>query len=159
MTIPFTPLTTTISIAPQIDADDIRRAAAMGIRTIVSNRPDSEEDNPVPAAELAAIAKAHGIAFHHVPVIGFEVTDQDSIDAVATVLERVEEPVLLFCRTGTRSALLWAQIAVRELGVAAVEAIAARAGQDISVIEDELIALSMPAAVEARPLDVTATAA
>ena len=138
----FISLTPTISVAGQIDATDIEHAAAMGYKTIICNRPDSEEGVTFSSTQAAVRARELGMAFHYVPVIGFEVTDEDNISTVADVLRNAEEPVLLYCKSGTRCTLLWAQIYVGELGVDAVEATASAAGYDISVIEDELTELA-----------------
>lgn len=135
----FIELTPNVFVAGQLSAEDFERAAAMGFRTVICNRPDHEEDVTVPSREAEVRAKAAGMVFHNVPIAGFEVTDEDNVDAVASAFEASTAPVLMYCRTGTRCALLWAQIAVAELGVAKVEEITANAGYDISIIEDELI--------------------
>ncbi len=134
----FIELTPSVSVAGQISADDVERAAAMGYRTLICNRPDYEDGVTIVSKEAELRAKAAGMDFYDIPVVGYEVTDDENVDAVAAALEEADAPVLLYCRTGTRCTLLWAQIAVAELGVAKVEEIAATAGYDITVIEDEL---------------------
>lgn len=153
----FIELTSSVSVAGQISADDIERAAAMGFRTIICNRPDYEDGVTVPSKEVELRAKAAGMAFYNIPVVGYEVTDEDNVEAVAAALDEADAPVLLYCRTGTRCTLLWAQIAVSELGVARVEEIAADAGYDITVIEDELT--ERAGSAEPAPLHLESAAA
>ena len=57
------------------------------------------------------------------------------IDAMATALAEAGGPVLAFCRSGTRSTLLWALARGRDGGdPAALAATAAAAGYDLSPI-------------------------
>ena len=54
-------LTESLSVAPQLSLEDIGRAAELGFRTIISNRPDGEESGQPPAASLQARARQLGI--------------------------------------------------------------------------------------------------
>jgi uncharacterized protein (TIGR01244 family) len=102
-----------ISAAGALDRDDIEALAAQGVRTIVNNRPDGEDRGQLPAAEAGAVAAAHGVAYHHIPVTGPSLSKAD-VDAFAAVLASAEEPVVAHCRSGTRSALLWALVRLRD---------------------------------------------
>ncbi len=126
----FRVLSDTVRVAPQIALSDVTEAAALGVRTIVSNRPDGEDPGQPTAAEVASAAKAVGIDFVHAPVTGFP--DEAAIAAVGDVL-KAGEPVLMFCRSGTRSAMTWA-IALGQAGAEpeALRQAAAGAGYDLS---------------------------
>lgn len=118
-------------IAGQIEPADIAELAAMGVAAIVNNRPDHEERGQPTSAEIEAAAHAAGITYAYVPIAG-----GFPADAVATVQIRIGQghpPVLLFCRSGMRSAALWA-LARRADGQAADDLIAAAAtaGQELS---------------------------
>jgi uncharacterized protein (TIGR01244 family) len=90
---------------------------------IVNNRPDGEEPGQPDSAEIEAAARAAGLDYRHIPIAGgFPAA---AVEAVAEALDR--GPVLLFCRTGTRSTYAWA-LARSSRGAAADGLIAAAAG-------------------------------
>ncbi len=124
-------LSATVWAAPQLAIDDLAEAAAMGIRCVVNNRPDGEEPGQPTSAEMQAAVRAAGMTYVHAPVAGMP--GPDAVRAVADVLE-TDEPVLMFCRSGTRSTFAWA-LAMRALERAEPDAIrqaAADAGYDLS---------------------------
>ena len=121
----FIPITSSLSVAPQIAPDDVAEAAAQGIRTIVNNRPDGESFDQPPGAEIAAACAAAGIAYVAIPIdhTGFSL---EQVDAMAEAMQ--SGPVLAFCRSGTRSCNLWALAAARQGGDPAEIMAAAAAG-------------------------------
>ncbi len=125
--------------SPQIDVDDIAEAAALGIGLIVNNRPEDESDDQTPGADIEAAATAAGIAYVAIPVThaGFSMPQVEAMqDALASAGDK---PVLAYCRSGTRSTLLWALAQARmgtDLGT--IAASAARAGYDVRPISQEL---------------------
>jgi uncharacterized protein (TIGR01244 family) len=131
-----------IAAAGSLDRDNIEALAQAGIRTIVNNRPDGEDFGQLPAAEAREAAEALGIAYHHIPVTAASLTRAD-VDAFAAVLATAPIPMVVHCRSGTRSTLLWALTRLREgadapaliaeaachgIDIAALPAIAARLG-------------------------------
>jgi uncharacterized protein (TIGR01244 family) len=131
---PVAPLAPGISAAGALDRDDIAALAASGVHTIVNNRPDGEDRGQLPAAEAKAVAAAHGIAYHHIPVTGPTLSKAD-VDAFAAVLASAEQPIVAHCRSGTRSALLWALVRLRAGDdPAALIGQAARSGIDIAAL-------------------------
>lgn len=126
----FRVLSDTVRVAPQIVLSDITEAAALGVKTVVSNRPDGEDPGQPTAAEVAVAAEAAGLDFVHAPISGFP--DEAAVSAVGEVLA-AGRPVLMFCRSGTRSAMVWA-LAMRRAGADAngLRDAAAGAGYDLS---------------------------
>jgi sulfide:quinone oxidoreductase len=123
-----------ISAAGSLDRADIERLAQQGVRTIINNRPDGEDAGQLPAAEAARLAAAHGIAYHHIPITMASLSPAD-VDAFAAVLARAPQPIVAHCRSGTRSALLWALVRLREGDdPAALIGAAARHGIDIAAL-------------------------
>lgn len=123
-----------IAAAGALDQRDIEALAAQGVRTIVNNRPDGEDPGQVPAAEARRIAEAHGIAYHHIPMTAASLSRAD-VDALVGVLESAATPIVLHCRSGTRSTLLWALTRLREgEDPQALIAAAARHGIDIAAL-------------------------
>ena len=93
--------------SPQIELADIEAAKAAGIALIVNNRPDGEDPSAPQSAEVGAAAEAAGIGYCVIPVshAGFSMAQ---IDAMGEALSSTEGRVLGYCRSGTRSTLLWA---------------------------------------------------
>ncbi len=126
-------LTDSLSVSPQVSLADIKRAAELGFRTIVSNRPDGEDAGQPPTAALQAHARQFGIDFIHQPVVPGQITDDD-VEVFATALRTARSPVLAYCRTGTRSTTLWALAQAGGAPATAILATAANAGYDLSAL-------------------------
>ncbi|MGJ8623372.1 MAG: TIGR01244 family sulfur transferase [Yoonia sp.] len=99
-------ITDGFTVSPQITAQDMDAINAAGFGTIICNRPDGEAADQPAFAEIEAAAKAAGIATLYVPIQGgaFDPTD---IAKFGAALTDMPQPVLAYCRTGTRSATLW----------------------------------------------------
>ena len=125
--------------SPQISVADIAAAAALGIGMIVNNRPEDESDDQTPGADIAEAAAAAGMAYVAIPVThaGFSMPQVEAMEAALAAAGG--KPVLAYCRSGTRSALLWA-LAQARMGtdLATIAASAARAGYDVSPISANL---------------------
>jgi len=103
----FIQLSQSLFVSGQIAAADVERAARSGIKAIVSNRPDGEEQMQPPAALLQEACTRQGIAFRHIPVRSGSIED-GQVAAFDAALADLPKPLLAFCRSGTRSASLWA---------------------------------------------------
>lgn len=135
----------TISVAPQIDPDDMAEIAASGFTAIVNNRPDGEDFGQPSGDEIAAAAAELGLTYTAIPIThaGFS---HPQIDAMAAVLADAKGPVLAYCRSGTRSCNLWAFAAVKAgAHPDAAMAKAAAAGYDLTGLRPLLDALSTAA--------------
>ena len=102
----FRKLDEKVIVAPQISVADIAEAKAQGVTLIINNRPDGESPNEPQGAEIEAAARAAGLDYIAIPV-GQGGFGQPQLDAMATALENAEGSVLAYCRSGTRSTLLW----------------------------------------------------
>src|SRR5580700_10122576 len=82
--------------------------------------------------EARGIAESHGIAYHHIPVTMASLSGAD-VEAFAEVLKTAPTPIVAHCRSGTRSALLWALARMRDgADPGSLIAEAARHGIDIA---------------------------
>lgn len=120
--------------SPQIGLDEVAEAKAMGIALIVNNRPEAESPDQVPGAEIEAAARAAGMDYVAIPVshAGFS---EPQVKAMADALDSAHGPVLAYCRSGTRSTLLWALArASKGEDPAALTDAAAAAGYDLTPI-------------------------
>jgi uncharacterized protein (TIGR01244 family) len=130
----FRALTDDVLVSPQIDAAAVAEAARQGVTLIVNNRPEGESPDQVAGAEIEAAARAAGLGYIAIPVThsGFS---EPQVTAMAEALEGAQGRVLAYCRSGTRSTLLWA-LAEAKGGAdpATLSEIAAAAGYDLSPI-------------------------
>ena len=117
-------------VAPQLEPDDFAEAAAMGIKTVINNRPDGEAHDQLSDAEARAAAEAHGLAYVYVPVVTGGIFP-DHIAEMKEAIDSHDGPFVAYCRSGTRSCHLWALVeAVDEDPDRLIEA-AATAGYDL----------------------------
>ena len=130
----FRKLTETVFASPQIGIAEVAAAKAQGIVLIVNNRPEEESDDQTPGAEIEAAASVAGIAYIAIPITHAGFSEQQ-VSAMARALQGAGGPVLAYCRSGTRSTLLWA-LAEASCGGSPedIAAKAAQAGYDISPV-------------------------
>ncbi|MFC4291478.1 TIGR01244 family sulfur transferase [Sphingorhabdus arenilitoris] len=132
-----------ISVSPQITLADIAAAKAQGVTIIVNNRPDGEDPSAPQGAEIEAAARAAGMDYVAIPVThaGFS---RSQIDAMNAALEKAKDgKMLAYCRSGTRSTLLWALAeAAKGESPRVIAAKAADAGYDVAPIQMMLDTLS-----------------
>ena len=130
----FRKVTEQVWVSPQILPADVTVAAAQGIVLIINNRPEDEAPDQPAGASIAAAAAAAGIGYLEIPVshAGFS---QPQVAAMGHALASAGGPVLAFCRSGTRSTLLWAlSEAAGGANPAELASAAAGAGYDLSPI-------------------------
>lgn len=118
-------------VAPQLRAEDFAAAAALGIRTVINNRPDGEAPDQLPSAEAERAARESGLAYVHLPVVSGAIFPEH-VRRLEELLASTEGPWLLYCRSGTRSCHLWALAACRRVPPAEIVEAARRAGYDLS---------------------------
>ena len=94
-------------VSEQITVDDIQTIKEAGFKTIFCNRPDNEEINQVTVESVKNAAVENGLKFIHQPVIGGQITQVD-VDQFGEYFDASEKPIFAYCRTGTRSSMLWA---------------------------------------------------
>ncbi len=103
----FRTLDDRVIVAPQIAADEIAAAKALGVTLIINNRPDGESPSEPQGAEIEAAAHDAGLDYVSIPV-GHGGFSQPQVDAMAAALNGAAGKTLAYCRSGTRSTLLWA---------------------------------------------------
>ncbi|MDQ2091385.1 TIGR01244 family sulfur transferase [Marimonas arenosa] len=124
-------LTPTISVSPQIGPDHAAEIAAAGFRTVICNRPDSENPPELHAAQIRAAVEAEGLTFLELPFDSRSLT-VDVVVKLREMFQSAEAPVLAYCRTGTRSTNAWALTQAGSIPPQDIIAAAAAAGYDVS---------------------------
>lgn len=106
-TLPIRPIAADVCVAPQLTPQAMAEAARAGFRSVVNNRPDFEHGPDQPThAEIEAAALAAGLAYRFLPVSGAGQTPAEAA-AMAALLAELPRPILMFCRSGNRSANLY----------------------------------------------------
>ena len=102
----FRQLSETFLASPQVTAEDIAEAAALGVTLVVNNRPDGESPDQPPGAEIERAARAAGLDYLSIPIdqSGFS---REQFEALAEALDRTDGKTLGYCRSGTRSIVTW----------------------------------------------------
>lgn len=130
----FRTLNEKVSVSPQISLADVETAKAEGVTLIVNNRPDGEDPSAPQSADIEAAAKAAGIDYVAIPIThsGFSAPQ---VDAMIESLKNTKGKTLAYCRSGTRSTLLWS-LAQAKSGMSAEEIarLAGNAGYDITPV-------------------------
>ncbi|KFI27216.1 TIGR01244 family sulfur transferase [Paenirhodobacter enshiensis] len=124
-------ITPELSVAPQIEPEEVAQLAALGFRALIDNRPDAEAGPERDSAAMAEAAKAAGLAFRYIPYEPGLLTD-DLADAFGAALSELDGPVLAYCRSGTRSSHLWAMTEAGRRPIDEIVQMAAHAGYDHS---------------------------
>lgn len=134
MSIQFYKLAEDFYVAPQLAAEDFAAAQALGIRTVINNRPDDEEPGQLSNALASERAAAAGLEFAHVPVVSGGIFP-DHIAAMQSAIEAHSGPYLAYCRSGTRSCFLWSFVAAKSLKPDDIVRAAADAGYDVRMVK------------------------
>lgn len=128
-----------ISVSPQIGLADIATLKELGFGGVICNRPDGEEPGQPEFAQIADAARAAGLSCVWVPITGGAASAQ-AVEDFAAALADMSAPVLAYCRSGTRSTILWA---LSQAGKAPAEEILAQAraaGYDMAPLAPQLAA-------------------
>ncbi|NBB15244.1 TIGR01244 family phosphatase [Caulobacter sp. SLTY] len=98
-------VTPDFAVAPQLAPSDMAEAASRGFTLVINNRPDGEAPGQPTSLEMEQAARAAGMDYVHIPVIGGPTPDQ--VEQNRAAIESAGGPVLAFCRSGTRSIVTW----------------------------------------------------
>jgi len=123
-------LTDELSVSAQITSADVTAIAARGFRAIICNRPDGEAPDQPGVDEIERAAQAAGLALRYLPAAPGKVSDAQGRD-FAALLAELPKPVLAYCRTGTRSATMWALSQAGRLPLPEILERTAAAGYDL----------------------------
>ena len=128
-------ITPDYAVSPQIQPEDLPEIAAQGFRTVVCNRPDSENPAELSASVMRIAAEAAGLRFVDNPVTHPTMTPA----RIALQAEALGEgPVLAYCASGTRSSVLWSLAQAGRMPADEIIAATARAGYDLSGLRPRL---------------------
>ena len=135
-----TQLDATTMVAGQIDPASLVELKAQGVALIINNRPEDESADQTPGQAIAAAAAAAGIAYVAIPVTHAGFSHAQVVAMDSALAQAGDAPVLAYCRSGTRSTLLWAltMAAAGKMPSAEIAAKAAAAGYDVSPLRAQI---------------------
>ena len=131
------PLSAEVSVCPQIAPQDIADLQSRGFRALIINRPDGEAADQPSYGQIEAEAARLGLQTRYLPVVPGRITEDD-VEAFGAALRELPSPVLACCRTGTRSACLWALSQKGQRSADAIMSATAAAGYDLSNLRARL---------------------
>ncbi|REG83276.1 TIGR01244 family sulfur transferase [Marinomonas pollencensis] len=99
------PLANNYFVAPQIVVEDLLQLKALGFERVINNRPDKETDEQPLSATLEQAATELGLEYVYNPVDLKVLSEVEVNGQIAALAE--DKKTLAFCRTGTRSSVLW----------------------------------------------------
>ena len=100
------PLTTALSVAPQIAPPDLKALREAGFRSVICNRPDGESSDQPAFEDIAAAARALGLEARYLPVEPNRIGDAE-VAAFGQLVDTLPKPILAYCRSGNRASMLW----------------------------------------------------
>ncbi len=103
----FRQLSAQVWASPQITPAEVAEAKTLGFAAIINNRPDGEAPDQPSGEEIEGAARAAGLAYHAIPIDHSGFSEDQALE-MADLLAQIDGPILAYCRSGTRSTLLWA---------------------------------------------------
>ncbi|WP_004177892.1 beta-lactamase hydrolase domain-containing protein [Nitrosospira lacus] len=104
---PLTRLDANFSASPQIDAEDLPDIKAAGFRSVICNRPDSEDGGTHADHHLLEeAAKKLGLEFAYLPIVPGQI-NATNIASFKTIVANLPAPTVGYCRLGIRSKTLY----------------------------------------------------
>ncbi len=131
-------LTPDFAVAGQLEAADFAEIARLGFKVIINNRPDGEEENQLLNHAAASHASQSGLSYRYIPSGKLELFSDQVVDAAEAALATADGRVLAYCKSGTRSAIIWAAASARGLPVDEVLILLSNAGFDFDFLRDDL---------------------
>lgn len=122
-----------VGVSEQITLEDIQTIRDAGYQSIVCHRPNEEAGDQAHFQEIAAHAKKLGLVTSYQPVVSGKITDEDVV-AFKGILAKFPTPILAYCRTGTRSTILWSLAKSDEVSISEILAVTQAAGYDMTSV-------------------------
>ncbi len=118
-------------VGPAPKPGTLQRLSNGGFRSIINNQPDTDDGLLMSSSEVAAEAEAIGLSYLHIPIEGRNPLEKD-VRSFSEALATMPRPIFAYCRTGGRSASLWAMASVGDIDTETLIAQCRRIGFDIS---------------------------
>ncbi|MCG6902319.1 MAG: TIGR01244 family phosphatase [Rhodobacter sp.] len=130
-------ITPDYAVAPQIEPADMTELATLGFTTVINNRPDMENPDTLQSDAMRAAAQAAGLAYVDNPVVNGAMT-MDMVTVQGETVASSAGPVFAWCRSGTRSSIVWALSQAGKRPTAEIIAALNQAGYDIPGLDAQI---------------------
>lgn len=134
----ITYITPHFAVTSEMAPEDFAEAARLGFRAVVSNRPDGEDGATLTGRDEAVYAWRAGMRFAHVPAAKLDLFTDEVVEGMANAVRRLDGPILAHCKSGLRSAIVWAAASARSQPVDCVLDALVAAGFDLDFLRDDL---------------------
>ena len=131
-------ITPGFAVTSALAPDDFAEAARLGFRAILSNLPDGEAAGQLTGRDEAVLAWRAGLRFAHVPSSKLDLITDPVDEGKEEAVGRLDGPILAHCKSGLRSAIIWAAASARSQPVDCVLERLTAAGFDLDFLRDDL---------------------
>ena len=107
-------LTPNVSVTGQMTVEKFEKLVQQDFKSVIVNRPDQEIGNMTSASALRNIAEQANLSLIYQPVISGQISQQ-YVQEFAKYYNSLPKPILLVCKSGNRSKVLFNQ--ARSLGL------------------------------------------
>ena len=97
-----------VSVAGQMTTDKFQQLIQAGFKSVIVNRPDQEQGNTISVTQLRQIAEQSQISVIYQPILSGKISQTDVIE-FAKYYNELPKPILMVCRSGSRSSILFNQ--------------------------------------------------
>lgn len=101
-------LNTQVSVSEQMTTAKFRDLLQDGFKSVIVNRPDQETGNLVSVNQLRNIAEQSHVGVIYQPINAGKVFQTDVVE-FAKYYHELPKPILMICRSGSRSSVLFNQ--------------------------------------------------
>ncbi|NWK60783.1 hypothetical protein HYI04_15650 [Acinetobacter sp. SwsAc2] len=103
-----------LSVSGEMTQDKFQQLIKQGFKSVIVNRPDQEQGNTVRVDQLRNIAEQSKVSVIYQPVTSSKVSETDVVE-FAKYYNELPKPILMVCKSGARSSLLFNQAKQRGL--------------------------------------------
>ncbi len=132
------PITVDFAVAKALSAEDFEAIAAQGFRTVLNFLPDDEAKTQVSSDDARRLCEKVGMAYAHVPAQKYSLFTDSVVCAARQAMASLQSPVLAYCASGQRAAIVWAAVNSQSMPVDTVLGTLTKAGFDFGYIRDDL---------------------
>lgn len=103
-----------LSVSGEMTQDKFQQLIKQGFKSVIVNRPDQEQGNTVRVDQLRNIAEQSKVSVIYQPVTSSKISETDVVE-FAKYYNELPKPILMVCKSGIRSSLLFNQAKQRGL--------------------------------------------
>lgn len=127
------------SVAGQLANGDIAMARLNGFLSVIDNRPDHETGVTISSDEASVQARENALNFVYAPMENHLIYQDETIDRFIAAIDTLSDPVLAYCRTGTRCTILWALAAARfQPAKLVLDHLMANGFEEFDILDDDM---------------------